>query len=211
MCPSPPAPITHAGRARVEQRDRLADRVVGGDAGVGQGGDVLRLGRGSSLTQARAEVSRYSAIPPSRVKPGERCCSTQCMSCRPGRPGTARRSASGAGSRCRRPDVGHRGADLVHPAGVLVADRVGQRRVHRRVPLALDDVQVGAADAGAADLDDTSSGPLTVGSGTSSTTGCWWYPCSRTAFMRLLLLALAAGRVAVRAACRGRRRRWPPG
>src|SRR5437588_565777 len=27
----------------------------------------------------------------------------------------------------------------------------------------------------------TSSGPWTVGSGTSSTTGCWWYPCSLTA------------------------------
>src|SRR5262249_37866253 len=34
----------HAGGARVEQRDGLADRVVGGDAGIGQGGHVLRLG-----------------------------------------------------------------------------------------------------------------------------------------------------------------------
>ena len=51
-------------------------------------------------------------------------------------------------------DVGDRGADLVHPAGVLVADRVGQRRVHRLVPLAQDDVQVGPAHPGAADLHD---------------------------------------------------------
>src|SRR5438477_263539 len=39
-------------------------------------------------------------------------------------------------------------------AGVPVAERVGQRGVHRRIPLPLDDVQVGAADAGPADLDD---------------------------------------------------------
>jgi hypothetical protein len=35
-----------------------------------------------------------------------------------------------------------------------VAQDVGQRRAHGRIPLALDDVQVGPADAGAADLDD---------------------------------------------------------
>ena len=35
----------------------------------------------------------------------------------------------------------------------------------------------------------TSSGPLIVGSGTSSTTGCWWISCKRTAFIGLLLLA----------------------
>ena len=37
---------------------------------------------GSSFTQARAEVSRYSAIPPSLPsRPGEACSSLQCMSC----------------------------------------------------------------------------------------------------------------------------------
>ena len=40
-----PARADHdAGGARVEQRDGLADRVVGGDAGVGERGHVLRLG-----------------------------------------------------------------------------------------------------------------------------------------------------------------------
>ena len=41
----------------------------------------------------------------------------------------------------------HGRPDLVHPAGVLVTDRVGQRHAHRLGPLALDDVQVGAAHA----------------------------------------------------------------
>ncbi len=51
-------------------------------------------------------------------------------------------------------DVGDALADLVDPAGVLVADDVGQLGVHGLGPVAVDDVQVGAADAGAADLDD---------------------------------------------------------
>jgi hypothetical protein len=50
-------------------------------------------------------------------------------------------------------DVGDPGADLVYPAGVLVAERVRQLGVHRLGPLALDDVQVGAAHPGPTDLD----------------------------------------------------------
>ena len=42
MCPSPPAPITTL-RAGGQQRHGLADGVVGGEAGVGEGGDVPRL------------------------------------------------------------------------------------------------------------------------------------------------------------------------
>ncbi len=47
--------------------------------------------------------------------------------------------------------VGHGGADLVHPAGVLVPQDVRQRGSHGGIPLALDDVQVGAAHPGAPD------------------------------------------------------------
>src|SRR6478672_6943336 len=86
---------------------------------------------GLSLMQARSEVSRYSAMPPSRDSPGNALCS-QCM------------------SSPARLDAGDAGADLVHPAGVLVAQGVGQRGLHGRVPLALDDMQVGPADTGAA-------------------------------------------------------------
>ena len=50
-------------------------------------------------------------------------------------------------------DVGHAGADLVHPARVLVAGRVGQDDLGLLRPLALLDVQVGAAQPGRADLD----------------------------------------------------------
>src|ERR1700722_7213725 len=55
-------------------------------------------------------------------------------------------------------DIGDGGADLVHPAGVLVAEDVGQRGAHPAVPLAFDDVQVGPAYPGAADLHDDIEG-----------------------------------------------------
>src|SRR5699024_12149710 len=50
--------------------------------------------------------------------------------------------------------VGHRGPDLTHPAGVLVSEDVGQLRMLDLFPLALDDVQVGAAHTGGADVHD---------------------------------------------------------
>ena len=51
-------------------------------------------------------------------------------------------------------DVAHRCAHRVHPAGVLVADRVRQGDAGFLFPLAFQDVQVGAADAGTADAHD---------------------------------------------------------
>jgi len=46
------------------------------------------------------------------------------------------------------------GSDLLDPAGVLVAHDVGERHLDLAAPDALDDVQVGAADAGAANAHD---------------------------------------------------------
>ena len=51
-------------------------------------------------------------------------------------------------------DVGHAGADLVDPARVLVAGHVGEHDLGLLRPLALLDVQVGAAQPGRADLHD---------------------------------------------------------
>ena len=56
----------------------------------------------------------------------------------------------------------HAVADRVHPAGVLVAEddgRLEPRRLHQPV----DRVQVGRADAGAADLDDDVAHALRLG------------------------------------------------
>ena len=154
MWPSPPAPITHAGGARVEQRDGLADRVVGGDAGVGERGDVLRLGLRVELDAGPRRGEQVLGHPAVARQAGERAVDAVHVVAGPAgaaQPAGRRRVQD---HRVADGHVGDRGADLVHPAGVLVAERVGQRRVHRRVPLALDDVQVGAADPGAADLHD---------------------------------------------------------
>src|SRR6201999_1776436 len=51
-------------------------------------------------------------------------------------------------------DVGDAGADLVHPAGVLVPGRVGELHARLLGPLPFLDVQVGAAQPGRADLHD---------------------------------------------------------
>lgn len=45
-------------------------------------------------------------------------------------------------------------ADGVHPASILVAKRVGQLDVAFVLPLALDDMQIGAAQAGTPDTHD---------------------------------------------------------
>ena len=85
-------------------------------------------------------------------------------------------------------------ADLVHPAGVLVADHVGKVGVHRLGPVAVDDVQVGAADAGAADLDDDVEGPLERRLRYVVDLGVLWYACTRTAFTGDLLVDSAVNR-----------------
>ena len=51
-------------------------------------------------------------------------------------------------------DAFNAGADRLDPAGILVAHNVGKLDVHLGAPDAFDHMQVGAADARAADLDD---------------------------------------------------------
>src|SRR4051794_14257364 len=137
---------------------------------------------GSSATQARTDVRRYSAIPPSLSSPGNEPLA-QCMSsparqarhspqvgvgCRitvapaprvvaaegaAGRP----RPGGGCGMRDRGAAarrVGARRAALLSPAGVLVADRVRQPHARPLGPLPFNDVQVGTAPPGPADLHD---------------------------------------------------------
>ena len=143
------------GRARVQQRHRLADRVVGRDTGVGERRDVLRLRLGLELHAgpcAGAQVLRHAAVVAGQA--GEVVVGALHVLAAP-----TRRAQPARGERVQDHgvadlDVRDPVADLVDPAGVLVADDVGQLRVHRGRPVAVDDVQVGAAHAGATDLDD---------------------------------------------------------
>ena len=175
-----------AGGAGVQQRDHLAHGVVGRDAGVGQGRDVL--GSGGLRVELHAgprggqQVLRHAARR-CRPDPGTSCGRSACPA-RPGRRGTDRRSASGAGSRCRRrprwsprsrpraPSPRSRGRSCRAGSGA-------SRSSHWPRMMCRSVRQTPAPPT----LTTTSSGPVTVGSSTSSTVGCWWYSCNRTAFI----------------------------
>ena len=61
----PAGPDDHTGRTRIEQRDRLAHRVVCGDASIGQRRDVLGLGLGVELDagpRRGQQVFRHPAV-----------------------------------------------------------------------------------------------------------------------------------------------------
>jgi hypothetical protein len=79
--------------------------------------------------------------------------------------------------------AGDRASHLLHPAGVLVPERVGQLNAALLLPLTLDDVQIRAAEAGAPIRTITSSGSVISGSDTSSMSGRSPYSWSRTAFI----------------------------
>src|SRR5690348_11053555 len=149
-----PRPYHDRRRARVQQGDGLAYRMVSSDARVGERGDVGRLGLRVELHAGARRGEQVLGHPAVVRQAGEGIVGAVHVVAGPA---GAAQPAGRRGVQDHRVADGHvgdRGADLVHPAGVLVAKRVGQRRVHRRVPLPLDDVQVGAADAGPADLDD---------------------------------------------------------
>ncbi len=142
----------HTRRARVQQRDRLAYGVVGGDAGIGERRDVLRprlrveLDAGPRRGQ---QVVGHAAVV---RQAGERAVGAVHVVAGPAGPAQPARRRRVQDDRVADLHVGHRRADLVHPARVLVAERVRQGRVHCLGPLALDDVQVGTAHPGTADL-----------------------------------------------------------
>ena len=51
-------------------------------------------------------------------------------------------------------DMLDRGADSMHPAGILMAEHIGKPDMGLVLPLAFDDVEVGPAKPGAADAHD---------------------------------------------------------
>ena len=131
----------HTGRPRIQQRDRLAHRVVGGDPRVGQRRDIRRLGRRIELhagpRRGQQEVGHPAVVVAQAREKGLTAVHVVAGPAGPAQP------AGGLGMQDHRVadgDVGDRRADLMHPAGVLVADRVGQLGRHLLRPLPLDDV-----------------------------------------------------------------------
>ena len=154
MWPSPPAPITTAfvpapriGIAFLTAWMAVSPASASAAMSVG-------CSDGSSLMTERADVCRNSANPPSRPMPGNSPL-MQCMSSpAPARPAEPARDERVDDHGVADLDVGHAGADLVHPARVLVAGHVGEHDAGLLRPLAFLDVQVGAAQPRGADLHD---------------------------------------------------------
>src|SRR5215218_6815305 len=141
-----------APRPRAEHGDRLLHGVDRGQAGVGQRGDLRRLEPRVELhdrPRAREQEVREAAVP---VDARERAVLAVHVVAR------ATRTAQAAGDErvdddgVADLDVRHRRADLVDPAGVLVAGRVGQLDLGLLGPLPLLDVQVRPAQPGRPDL-----------------------------------------------------------
>src|SRR5215207_8348597 len=154
-------PDDHTGGARIQQGHGLADGVVGGQAGVGQGGHVGRLELGVDLDHRPGPGPQELGHAAVAVEAGEEAVDAVHVVAGPavatepaGRLGVEDDRVAGG-------DVGDGRADLVDPAGVLVAEGVGQRRVGvQLVPLAQVEVDVGPAHARPADLDDHVVGAL---------------------------------------------------
>jgi hypothetical protein len=156
--PEPAGADHDAGRPGIQQRDRLLHRVIGGNPGIGERRDILRLRRRIELDAGAGGSQQVLGHPAIGGQPGER--GVLAVHVIPGPAG----AAQAAGRRRMQDDgvadghVGDRGPDLVYPPGVLMPEDVRQRRVHPLIPLPLDDVQVGPAHPGPADLDDDIQG-----------------------------------------------------
>ena len=126
----------------------------GGQAGVGQRGDVLGLQPGAELDhRARRgleEVGEAAVAVDARKRAVEAVHVVADAAGQAQPAGDVGMHDDGVADL----DVGHRRADLVDPAGVLVARGVGQLHAGLLGPLALLDVEVGAAQAGGADPHD---------------------------------------------------------
>jgi hypothetical protein len=140
--------------ARVQQRGRLLDRVVGGQAGVGQRGDVLGVQDRVELDhRPRGGLEQVGEPAVDRDAREEVVLAVHVVAGAAG-PAEAAGDQRMDDDRVADLDVGHGRADLLHPAGVLVAEDVGQLDARLLRPLPLLHVEVGPAQAGAADAHD---------------------------------------------------------
>ena len=184
MWPRPPAPMTTTLRPRAEHRDRLLDRVDRRQPRVGQRRDVGRL-------QRRVELH-------DRPRAGEQEVGEAAVAVMPGNEPFSQCMSSPARQARHSPQVMNGCTMTVSPTSTFVTPeptswiqpafswpgRVGQLDLGLLGPLALLDVQVGAAEPRRADAHDRRrAGRVIFGSSTSSSLSGSWYACRRAAFM----------------------------
>jgi hypothetical protein len=130
----------------------LGCRVVGGEAGIGERGDIRWFQCFIDLHDAAGRCLQVLGIPAVGVDARKRT-------------GLAMHVVAGAAGPAQPAgdqrvdddlvllaDVGHRGPDCMHPTGILVPDRVRQLHLRLLGPLALENVKISSAYTRTADL-----------------------------------------------------------
>ena len=125
MWPSPPALMTTARAAGVEDARRLLHRVVGREPGVRQRGDVLRVQRRIELHDRPRGGLQQLGEPPVRRDARERVVRAVHVVAGAAGPAQATGDERVQDDRVADGHVGDRRADLVDPAGVFVPEDVG--------------------------------------------------------------------------------------
>src|SRR3954454_15783140 len=152
--PEPAGADHHRLRARAQHRDRLLDGVDRGQPGVGERGDRGGLQRRVELDLRAGAGEQEVGEAAVAVDAGEGAVDAVHVVTAPARAAQAAGDERMHDHRVADLDVGDPGADLVDPAGVLVAGRVGQLDLRILRPLPLLDVEVGAAQPGGPDPHD---------------------------------------------------------
>src|SRR5699024_12575331 len=131
----------------------VADRVVGGQSGGNQRGDVERLEPGLKCDHGSGVGQQLVGHPAVDVHARDRGIDAVGVVADPAR---LTQPATGEGvhdDRVAGTHVGYRIADVADPAGIFVSQKVGQLRLLVCFSLSLDHVEVRAAYPGGADVD----------------------------------------------------------
>src|SRR3954468_5974541 len=168
MWPSPPAPITTVLvpapttgiaflTAWIAVSPASASAAI--EAGSSDGASftterALGGSRGGDPPAAVMAGEQQAGDPAVAVDAGERAVDAVHVVAAPARRAEPARDERVHDHRVADLDVGDAGADLVHPAGVLVPGRIGEDDLGLLGPLPLLDVEVGAAETGGPDLHD---------------------------------------------------------
>ena len=151
MWPSPPAPITAQVVPGYSRGIALRTAWYAVMPASASAATSLRPGGRVELDAGARRREEQLGHPAVGVEPGEHALAAMhVVSCATG-PAQSAGGRRMQDHRVAHGHVRHRRAHLVHPAGVLVPDGIGQRDVSPIRPLTEDDVQVGPTDARSAD------------------------------------------------------------
>ena len=144
----------HGVLARHQMACGFLGDAVGGEPRVGVGRHILGREALGQLDQGTLAGVQEVGVAARRVDAGEAALARVHVVTAPAGEAVAAGHQRMADHRIADLDAFDARADLLHPARVLMPHDVGEGDIHVALPHALDDVEVGAADARAADADD---------------------------------------------------------